>query len=332
MLNHFHNDLPDRHAGHATLLAQRDAIAAQLIFGGYGDVAQQAGQWPTLWLKGDGCPSDQPPAVQSFVLPQTDVQRVLLDGHVIGSRWSDEDADYCLLAGISPQNGAVSRADQTTSCLQQMERGLEAADMDFSYLVRTWFYLDHLLDWYSEFNAARTAFFEQKGVFERLIPASTGIGAGNIAGMALAAGALAIRKKHDGVRIEEVASPLQCPATAYRSSFSRAVEIALTGRRYLTISGTASIAPEGHTLYVGDHEKQIQLTLDVVEAILHSRRMKWQDTVRAVGYFCEMGDLSLFERICAQRGIPPLPILPVQATVCRDDLLFEMELDALATS
>jgi hypothetical protein len=38
----------------------------------------------------------------------------------------------------------------------------------------------------------------------------------------------------------------------------------------------------------------------------------------------------VFEACCEKRGIAPLPLAPAHATVCRGDLLFEMELDAAA--
>jgi enamine deaminase RidA (YjgF/YER057c/UK114 family) len=176
---------------------------------------------------------------------------------------------------------------------------------------------------------ARTNFFLSRGVFDRLIPASTGIGASNPFGAALAAGALAIRPKHDRVVIGEVASPLQCAATEYRSSFARAVEVTFPKRRYLSISGTASIAPGGESLYQDDVVKQIHLTLDVVEAIFKSRGYKWANTVRAIGYFRDINDLSIFDAILKERGIAPLPLAPAHTIVCRDDLLFEIELDAV---
>lgn len=47
--------------------------------------------------------------------------------------------------------------------------------MDFSHVIRTWFYNNRLLDWYEEFNRARDTFFESRGVFDRLVPASTGL-------------------------------------------------------------------------------------------------------------------------------------------------------------
>jgi enamine deaminase RidA (YjgF/YER057c/UK114 family) len=312
----------------------KDTTVAQLVFGGLGfEAAARARMggpdWPMLWLQGDVCPGTRVMGAQAFALEGTPIRRVTLDGRVVGSAWSDADADYCLLAGILPADLGAGRGAQTLSSFEQMEAALGTIGMDFSQVVRTWFYLDQLLDWYDEFNVVRTAFFNARGVFDRLIPASTGIGAANAAGAALAAGVLAIRPKHDRVRIQEVDSPLQNPATEYRSSFSRAVEVAFPDHRLLTISGSASIAPNGRTLHEGDVVRQIHLTLDVVENILKSRGMDWSHAARAVGYFFDLADLPTFDAICLERGMPTLPMAPAHAIVCRGDLLFELELDAV---
>lgn len=314
-----------------------ESMVAQLVFGGRGfhdaALARMGGaDWPLIWVQGDVCPGTHVAGVQAFVLPGHPIRRVRLSDRVVGSFWSDEDADYCLLAGVLPSDLSANRGAQTRSSFEQIEAALGVVGMDFSHVVRTWFYLDELLDWYDEFNAARTAFFEARGVFDRLIPASTGIGGANPGGAALTSGALAIRPRHDRVRIQEVGSPLQNPATEYRSSFSRAVEIGLPDRRVLTISGTASIAPDGKTVHLGDVVKQIHLTLDVVEGILKSRGMDWHDTTRAVAYFHDIHDLPTFDAICRERGIPLLPLAPAHATVCRADLLFELELDAITSA
>lgn len=310
-------------------------VIAQMVFGGceFRDAARTrmgGVDWPMLWVQGDVCPGTHVAGMQSFALAGRPIRRVKLADSTVGSAWSDEDADYCLLAGVLPADFAASRGAQTRGCFGQIEAALQKAGMNFSHVVRTWFYLDELLSWYGEFNAARTQFFQSRGVFDRLIPASTGIGAKNPAGAALAAGALAVRPKHNRVHIQEIISPLQCPATAYRSSFSRAVEMAFPDHRILMISGTASIAPDGKTVFADDPVKQIHMTLDVVEAILKSRGMGWQNTTRAVGYFHDIRALPAFEACCRERDIPPLPLSPAHATVCRDDLWFEMELDAVA--
>lgn len=313
-----------------------DNVVAQMVFGGrsfYEAACTRMGgaEWPLLWLQGDVCPGRHVSGAQAFVIPGQSLHRVRLEDRIVGTAWSDSGADYCLLAGILPSDLTAQRGSQTRSCFEGIGMALQRAGMDFSHVVRTWLYLDDLLSWYGEFNQARTAFFNEHGVFERLLPASTGIGASNPFGAALACGALAIRPRNDTVRIREVDSPLQRPATEYRSSFSRAVEVACPDRRLLMISGTASISPDGNSMFAGDVVRQIHRTLDVVESILDSRRMNWENTARAVGYFHDIHALPLFDACCRERGIAPLPLTPAHATICRADLLFEMELDAIAT-
>jgi len=286
--------------------------------------------WPMIWIQGEPQEGTYVSGTQALIIDGCSVNRVTLADRVVGSHWSDEDADYCLLAGILPTDSGETRGSQTTSCLEQIEIALGEVGMDFSHIVRTWFYLDDLLAWYGEFNAARTKFFESRAVFDRLIPASTGIGAHNPTGSALVAGGLAIRPRHGDVRIKEVTSPLQCSATEYRSSFSRAVEVTFPSWRLLMISGTASIAADGMSMFLNDTVNQIHRSLDVVEAILKSRKMDWKNTTRAVGYFRNIKSLPLFEACCRERGIPQLPILPAHSTICREDLLFEIEVDAIS--
>ena len=317
------------------LPADPAGVVAQIAFGGcgYHEAARArmgGAEWPLLWLQGDVCPGKHVQGSQVFAIQGQPLRRVRLDDRIVGSAWADADADYCLLAGILPADFAATRGAQTRSCFEQMETALQSVGMDFSRVARTWLYLDELLTWYGEFNEARTGFFKEHGVFERLIPASTGIGASNPAGAALTCGALAVRPRHRGVRISEVESPLQRPATEYRSSFSRAVEVAFSDHRLLTISGTASIASDGKSMFAGDVIQQIHRTLDVVEAILNSRDMTWENTTRAVGYFHDIHALPVFDACCRERGIAPLPLTPAHATICRADLLFEMELDAIS--
>ena len=332
-----HTPGPDGLAGLAAFPPATGTIVGQLGFGGLAFLeparARMKGlDWPLLWAQGDVCPGTGVAGVQAYRVAGPEVRRINVDGRVVGSAWSDPDADFCLLAGILPADPGASRFDQTRGCFEQIEAALGQAGLDFSHVARTWLYLDQLLDWYDEFNAARTEFFHSRNVFQGLIPASTGIGARNPAGAALVAGALAVRPRHDRVTVREVGSPLQRAATEYRSSFSRAVEVAVPGRRTRFISGTASIAPDGRTLHGEDVGRQIELTLDVVEGILESRGMDWPDTTRAIAYFHDLEALPRFEACCRARGLPALPVVPVQATVCRGDLLFELELDAASAS
>ena len=180
-----------------------------------------------------------------------------------------------------------------------------------------------------DFNAVRNKFFREINAYNGVLPASTGIGAGNPAETALIADLFAIKPKTDKIRIAAVPSPLQCPALDYKSSFSRAVEVTLPDHRRLYVSGTASIESGGKTAHAGDVEKQIALTMEVVKAILESRRMDFSDVSRAVGYFKDIKNAPLFAEYCRQNNLPPLPIATAHADICRDNLLYEVEVDAV---
>lgn len=251
-------------------------------------------------------------------------------GNVTGVYYEDEYASYALLGNLLPRDLTDDCAGQTRDVFEQMEGALRNVGMDFSHVGRTWFYNDNILDWYDEFNRARDAFFTDHNVFDGLVPASTGVGSRNRKGAALMARAFAVKPKSASVHFEAVESPMQCPAPDYRSTFSRAVELNHPLFRHLIISGTASIAPGGETAYAGDIDKQIELTLDVVDAILKSRRMDWKDTVRAVAYIKDIANAPRFLEIAGRRGLEHLPCVWIQSDVCRDDLLFEIELDAVS--
>lgn len=250
-------------------------------------------------------------------------------GHVIGTLYEAADATTLFFEEIVPADLTASRGDQTTSIFETIERVLKAEGMKFEHLVRTWFYLDKILDWYDEFNAARTPFLKARGAFSGLMPASTGIGIANRFGAAAVAGAIAIQRKV--ATVIEVPSPMQCPALNYKSSFSRAVEVERAGgQRELYISGTASIEQGGATAHVGDTKAQIDLTMEVVAAILKSRGMDWSNCTRAIAYIKDPADAPLFAQYLCLHKLEDMPLTWMHADVCRDDLLFELELDAMA--
>ncbi len=287
--------------------------------------------WPVTWVdEGCGLP-DALSGVQVWAVAGTTVLPVTVGGDIVGATFDADGLQYCRLGGLAPSDLSQSRPGQTRVVFDLMEQGLQAAGMEFSDVVRTWFYNHKLLEWYGEFNAVRTAFFNEHGVFDGLVPASTGIGGGNAAGAALTAGLLAVKARPGAsvVMPFEVPSPLQCPAPAYGSSFSRAAEFGAGGFRRLYISGTASIEPGGLSVHIGDVDGQVALTMEVVQAILESRGMGWEDVSRAIAYFKCGTEASSFHRYCVEHGIPPMPVLYANTDICRDDLLFEIELDAV---
>ena len=202
--------------------------------------------------------------------------------------------------------------------------------MTMKDVARTWFFLDEILSWYGDFNRVRNDFFARSELRPVSVPASTGVSGVNPAGAALTAAAWAARAHDASTKVVEIVpSPCQCPAPAYGSAFSRAVELHLAGYRQLLVSGTASIEPGGHTAHVGDVRAQIELTMQVVEAILEARRMSFADVSRATAYFKFATDAPVFDDWLARHGVRTMPVVRTCCDICRDDLLFELELDAI---
>ena len=251
-------------------------------------------------------------------------------GRCVGTVWEDDLAIYCNLAGVLPPDLNAPRGAQAAAIFPEMESLLAEAGMTFAHVVRTWLYIDRVCEWYGEFNAARSAFFESRNVFNTFLPASTGIGSANLDGAAITAGAIAVKPKGASVRAEIVESPLQAPAMAYRSSFSRAAEIFWPDRRLLFVSGTASIEPNSHEVaFVGDIDKQVDCTMKAVYAILESRGYGWADVSRAIVYLKEPSFRAAWQAWLAARGLPGDFAAETVCDVCRDEWLFEIELDAV---
>lgn len=258
------------------------------------------------------------------------LRKIMRGGRVVANVFEDEDAVYLLAAGVMPADLSAPRGEQASSIFVELEKILAEEGMSFADVVRTWLYIDRVCEWYNEFNAARSAFFETRNVFETFLPASTGIGCGNLDGAALICGAIAMKPKRAGVRAEIVESPLQAPAMAYKSSFSRAAEIITPETRQLFISGTASIKPNSHEVaYVGDIVKQIDCTMKAVLAILESRGYGWKDVDRAIVYLKKPEYRTVWRDWLAKNNLPTDFAAETVCDVCRDEWLFEIEADAL---
>ena len=71
--------------------------------------------------------------------------------------------------------------------------------------------------------------------------------------------------------------------------------------------------------------------MKVVHAILASRGMNWTDVTRALAYFKRAEHAPIFDKYRAENNVPPFPAVIVQNDICRDELLFEIEVDAIQT-
>jgi enamine deaminase RidA (YjgF/YER057c/UK114 family) len=298
------------------------AAGEQILAGSFGNL-----DFPVTWVEGADCGAQPVAGIQLHAFTGK-VDCFQLDGRVLGSVFTEGGARQCFVGGLMHSDKTLSPAEQTRQTLEKLQAVLARAGFDLADTVRTWFFLENILSWYDDFNRARTKIYSGVKFRTGSLPASTGVGAKNPAGSALALAAWAFRPLEKSARAEEIASPLQCPAPAYGSSFSRAMEISSEHSRRLFISGTASIAPGGKTLWTGDVRKQIELSMDVVEAILRSRKMNFSDLTRATAYFRHASDVKFFNEWLQANRLEAMPVVSAQCDVCRDDLLFELEAEA----
>ena len=284
---------------------------------------------PVTWVEGADCAGGPIAGMQIHAIAGARV-RSRSDNGMVTRIWDDALATHCVVNAILPAGTSALGPEQAREVFEKLQAGLAAANMTMKDIARTWFYLDDLLSWYGDFNRVRNDVFARSELRPHRLPASTGVSGRNPVGAALAAAAWAIRPLTAAGEVMHLSSsPEQCPAPAYGSAFSRAVEIRSAGFRQLLVSGTASIAPDGKTAHAGDVRAQIERTMQVAGAILASRRMTFADVTLATAFYKSATDAPLFGEWQIRHGQPDLPAVNAVCDICRDDLLFEIELSAV---
>ena len=120
-------------------------------------------------------------------------------------------------------------------------------------------------------------------------------------------------------------------AYARPSSFSRGLRLPLGDATLLLLSGTASIDEAGGTVHAGDFRAQLLRTYRNLTALLAAEGATWHDVVRTSCYLRDIErDYRDFNEIrtafFAELQVDPLPASTgIQARLCREDLLVEIE-------
>ena len=253
---------------------------------------------------------------------------------VDGQRWA-------VTRGIlAPAAGDA--AVQARAAFEAGEELLRQAGMDLTCVARTWLFMDDILAWYGDFNRMRNDLFISRGLLRRRdesggdtsrVPASTGIGvtparAGRVSleMFATSGGSNGDGNGNGGVKRYSAAGK-QRSAYEYGSAFARASESHTPAGRTVFVSGTAAIDESGATCYVGDTKGQIRMTLECVLAVLRSAACAPKDVVQAIAY-CKTPEVAQAFAAGWQNELA-WPWVVVIGDVCRDDLLFEVEVTAV---
>ncbi|MEI8397057.1 MAG: Rid family hydrolase [Rhodospirillaceae bacterium] len=194
------------------------------------------------------------------------------------------------------------------------------------HCVRTWLYLKEVDVFYQGMVDRRTELFNQHGLTaETHYISSTGI-----------QGACPHRYdlvSMDAYSIVDLAQNQMsflndfnylCPTKDYNVTFERGTKIAFADRSHYYISGTASIDDVGRVMHPGNVLRQLDRTLENIDALLRSGGAVLDDMMYFIVYLRDHADYSSIQQVLAER-FPDLPTVIVLGPVCRPEWLIEIE-------
>ena len=228
--------------------------------------------------------------------------------------------------GLTKPSGATS-AEQTRElflqyCTYLQEHNLTLAD----HVVRTWLFVQNIDANYQGLVDARREFFIRQGLTPNThFIASTGIEGAAIHNSAtVSMDAYAISGLCPA-QVKYLTAPDQLgPTQLYGVTFERGASVAYRDRKHVLISGTASINPEGKILHQGDVTRQLERTLENIEALLNDAGATFANMCMFIVYLRQQSDYAIVTKQMRERfGAAPLAV--TAAPVCRPGWLVEVE-------
>ena len=119
------------------------------------------------------------------------------------------------------------------------------------------------------------------------------------------------------------------------AAFSRGMAVELPGARLVFVSGTASVGPNGENLHVRDFRAQALRAFRNARNVLRDAGADWPHMVKATVYLKDIRqDYAAFNEVrrayFSELGLSEYPASTcVEARLCREELLVEMELTAV---
>jgi len=265
--------------------------------------------------------------------------RISWNGQACGRIVTGSEARYLVLGDVSrtlsngPGGPGLAAAEETRGALHAVLSILEAEGWQFHDVVRTWFYLRQILDWYDKFNHVRNAAFRELGLLSQadgVIPASTGIGGRGCSDRWCTLDLLAAtRVPGQTFRLERLSNPQQNEAVEYGSAFARGLSLTTGGTRSVFVSGTASIDDNGVSVNPDDFVRQTELTLTTVASLLEEAGAGLGDIGQATAFIKRPEDVPAYRQTMSRLGLDALPAIAVIGDVCRPELLFELDATAI---
>jgi hypothetical protein len=236
------------------------------------------------------------------------------------------------------------------AAFDQMRFILESEQMTFNHIVRQWNYIGNILDVrngiqnYQIFNEVRSENYYKHRTIKGY-PAATGVGI-KYGGVNLDFIAVKVENPTD---VKPVDNPDQVHPYAYGQNvlvgmpngkqsvkqppqFERAIILSNHVSSTLFVSGTASIIGQD-TVGIEDIDKQTNVTISNIMKLadaskrMQSSRDSEKNLLQSIllrVYIKYQNDFAKVKAIC-ERSFPKVPAVYIEADICRDDLLVEIE-------
>jgi len=266
-----------------------------------------------------------------------EIWTVMDSGLPCGRGWRLNGVTHLVLQNIQAFDSRtpdhISQSLQARLMIEHAEWILRGNGFSYKDVVRTWFYLSDILGWYAAFNKVRNEKYGEFGIMpgpgdrELLLPASTGIQGETPSGAACAMDLIAVLNSENYTR--KLSSLSQLDAFRYGSAFARASVVRNGSTALIEVSGTAAIDEHGVSLYPGDIRAQIDCTFDKIDSLLKQEGAGLVDICSATVFVKRPEYAEVFWKIVTDRGIEKFPAVCLVADVCREELLFEIDGEAV---
>ncbi|HEY0090294.1 MAG TPA: Rid family hydrolase, partial [Candidatus Lokiarchaeia archaeon] len=81
----------------------------------------------------------------------------------------------------------------------------------------------------------------------------------------------------------------------------------------------------GKSVYSKDIYGQIRKTLDIFNELISSEGATFQDISQATVFLKNSDDFDIYKKIIEEYKLENMPAVCIQANICREDLLFEID-------
>jgi len=282
------------------------------------------------------------------------VQYYSVDGINYSTITSDEFLE-CWVVGAQLSGNGDNKYEAADGSFRKLKLVLNNLDLDFDSIVRQWNYVGEILDLsyangrtmqnYQIFNEVRNSYYTQYRKCSSF-PAATGIGM-NSTHVGIDCYAIG---NSSNVQIIPISNPNQEESYQYGQDvlvgdaivhkqapqFERAILLKSGASSRLIISGTAAIIGQ-KTIGIGDVVQQTKTTIDNIETLVSRTNLmnhcfnneQYPDKYGYLRVYVKYrSDITTVKQICTEK-YGDVPMTFVQADICRDNLLVEIEAEKM---